>query len=288
MATGYTVSPSFQAGSVGIASGLFTVASIGGAFNPAGNGQTITATSSNSSDNVNAGGSGATTIGPSTGPIVTFQPNINGAIFTFAINPSSAGIRSISFTNNQGWSNPSAVDLIVGDIFTTVSQAITTALNQAPIFTALVKTNNLIDMTSSQFAKLNQFKAEVQPGDLPEVILLQTNWGFAPFASHNSRTSDFAQTYALIMTLDKLASIPLNKLKVAACAALMNAGGSPRGDLSLPGLVRGFNIPMGADDGLNDKRFKRGRIRWLSTMVIHVEFYMNAVQLAALSQVPLA
>jgi hypothetical protein len=104
MATGYTVVPSSLSGLLGAASPQFAVSALGGVFNPAGNGQTVTVTSNNSADLVQLI-SGATIIGPSVGPVITFQPTATALQFYFDLLPGTQGARTLSFSNNQAWTD---------------------------------------------------------------------------------------------------------------------------------------------------------------------------------------
>jgi hypothetical protein len=281
--TGYAVTPLTASGYIKQLSSAFTVSAVGGNFNTAGQGETVTVSAPNAGDLISLVGTNATILGPGTGPIITFQPTTNAPSFQWAITPAlfnPIGLpESISFLNNQHWTDSSPVVYTVNDPFTIVSQAITAALNASTSFLGLVQVANLIDMTTAQFANYNQFAPEVQPGNLPEVILLQANWNFM-FNSVNSRTSGIPQNFHLMMTMDKLASVPLNQLKTSVVAALTKKGSV----LGLDGLVAGWNAAGAMDDGMpNNNWFKRGRQRFFSTLVIRVQTYMNTVQLGSMA-----
>ena len=152
------------------------------------------------------------------------------------------------------------------DPFTTTASAILAALRASAGFTAMVAPGNVIDMTADCF---EQFKKQVQPADLPEVILLQGEFVLQPFGT-NSRTSDLSQTWQMIVTHDSLRVKPLNALKYQTMVALLKAGST----LGLGGLVRGWEITDGRDDALGQNQWKRGTARWVSVLAITVEMYL--------------
>jgi hypothetical protein len=161
------------------------------------------------------------------------------------------------------------------DPFTSTASAILGALRASPGFTAIVAPGNVIDMTSDRF---EQFKKQVQPADLPEVILLQGEFALRPFGI-NSRTADLSQTWQMIVTHDSLRVRPVNALKYQTMAALLKAGTT----LGMEGLVRGWEITDGRDDALGKNEWKRGTARWTSVLSITVQMYLMRQQIVAQS-----
>lgn len=159
------------------------------------------------------------------------------------------------------------------DPFTTAASAILGALRASAGFTALVAPGNVIDMTVDCF---EQFKKQVQPADLPEVILLQGEFVLRPFGA-NSRTTDLSQTWQLIVTHDSLRARPVNVLKYQTMTALLKAGTN----LGLAGLVRGWEITDGHDNALGQSQWKRGTARWVSVLAITVQMYLMRQQVLA-------
>jgi hypothetical protein len=152
------------------------------------------------------------------------------------------------------------------DPFTQIARAILAALQADCGWAALVKPGNVIDMTASTFER---FKSQLQPGDVPEVILLQGDFNLQPFGG-NSRIATLEQTYALVTTHDSLRVAPVNALKYLTLVALTKAGPS----LGLQGLVRGWEITQSADDALGQKQWRRGTQRWVSVLSIRVNMYL--------------
>jgi hypothetical protein len=152
------------------------------------------------------------------------------------------------------------------DPFTSTASAILGALRASAGFTAIVAPGNVIDMTADCF---EQFKKQVQPADLPEVVLLQSEFELRPFGI-NSHTCDMSQTWQMIVTHDSLRVRPVNALKYQTMVALLKAGAS----LGLSGLVRGWEITDGRDDALGQNQWKRGTARWVSVLAITVELYL--------------
>jgi hypothetical protein len=159
------------------------------------------------------------------------------------------------------------------DPFTLTASAILGALRASAGFTALVAPGNIVDMTSDCF---EQFKKQVQPADLPEVILLQGEFVLRPFGA-NSSTTDLSQTWQLIVTHDSLRVRPVNVLKYQTMAALLKVGTT----LGLTGLVRGWEITDGRDDALGQTQWKRGTARWVSVLAITVQMYLMRQQIMA-------
>ncbi len=161
--------------------------------------------------------------------------------------------------------------MTTNDPFTRCARAISAALLGAPGFAALVR-GRVVDMTSPQFER---FSTDVQPGDLPEVAVVQGAFAMVPFGS-NSRVADISQHFDLRMTFDSLWSVPMNAVKYQAFIALLRSGPT----LGLDGLVRGWQIVGGRDSPDGQTNWTRGAVRWISILGIQVEMALNAVQLA--------
>jgi hypothetical protein len=164
------------------------------------------------------------------------------------------------------------------DPFTQISRAILTALEANETWSALVKPGNLIDMTSDSFER---FKTQVQSADLPEVVLLQSEFRLKPFGA-SSRLAEMRQDYQLIVTHDSLRARPVNLLKYATLVALAKAGPA----LGLDGLVREWEILQGDEDAVGHRRgeafrkvWRRETNRWISAMTIRVSMFIGRERL---------
>jgi len=127
-------------------------------------------------------------------------------------------------------------------------------------FTAIVNPGNFPDMSLPAFS---QIKPNVQPGDLPEVLLFQSGFRMLLFG-RNSLSCEIVQTFDLVTTIDKLQVTPLNAVKWQSFVAL-SAGGI---DLGLPGLVRDWMLQDGADDAFGQAQWKRDTLRYVSMIRI--------------------
>lgn len=159
------------------------------------------------------------------------------------------------------------------DPFTQIARTILRSLLADSAWAALVRPGNVIDMTSDTF---EQFKSKLQPGDVPEVILLQGDFTLRPFGG-NSRIATLEQSYGLITTHDSLRVAPVNALKYLTLVALTKVGPS----LGLEGLVRGWEITQSTDDALGQKHWRRGTQRWVSLLSIRVSMYLPREMLTA-------
>jgi hypothetical protein len=160
------------------------------------------------------------------------------------------------------------------DPFTQVSRAILGALQADAGWASLVKPGNVVDMTSSTFER---FKTQLQPADVPEAILLQGEFRLRPFGA-SSRIAEMEQSYQFIATSDSLQVCPVNLLKYQTLIALAKAGAT----LGLDGLVRDWQITQAEDDALGHKEWRRGTLRWVSVLTIHVNMYVTRERLAAM------
>jgi hypothetical protein len=159
------------------------------------------------------------------------------------------------------------------DPFTQISRAILSALQSDPDWSALVKPGNVIDMTSDTFER---FKGQLQPADVPEVVLLQGDFHLTPFGP-SSRLAEFQQDYHLIVTHDSLCVLPLNQLKFQTLIALSRSGPN----FGLQGLVRSWEITQADDDPGGKSPWRRNTTRWVSTLTIRVTLYLIREALAA-------
>jgi hypothetical protein len=99
-----------SAATVGVASPTFTVTASDGLFSGT---QTITLTASNGT--VSATASGGTISGNGTGMVIV-TPALGKSAFTFTYTPATAGTRTITYTNGQGWTDASASSVTVTTI----------------------------------------------------------------------------------------------------------------------------------------------------------------------------
>jgi hypothetical protein len=160
------------------------------------------------------------------------------------------------------------------DPFTQVSQAILAALQADAGWASLVRPGNVVDMTSRSF---EQFKTQLQPGDLPEAILLQGEFSLKPFGP-GSRIAEMQQQFQLIVTHRSLRVLPVNQLKFQTLIALAKAGPS----LGLDGLVRDWQIMAGQDDAFGQTQWRRGTDRWVSVLSIHANMFVTRDRLTSL------
>lgn len=161
------------------------------------------------------------------------------------------------------------------DPFTQTSRAILSALQADPGWAALVKPGNMIDMTTHSFER---FKTQVQPADLPEVILLQGEFRLTPFGG-SSRIAEMDQSFGLIVTHDSLRVRPVNQLKYQTLIALAKSGPT----LGYDGLIRDWEITEGDDDAIGQKQWRRGTQRWVSALTIRVNMYIGRDRLISSS-----
>jgi hypothetical protein len=159
------------------------------------------------------------------------------------------------------------------DPFTQTSQAILGSLLADAGWASMVKPGNVIDMTADSFER---FKVQLQPGDVPEVILLQGAFTLKPFGA-SSRMTEMEQSYQLIVTQDSLRVRPVNHLKFQTLIALAKAGPS----LGLEGLIRDWGITQGEDDAEGRKQWRRGTQRWVSVLTIRVSMYVARERLVS-------
>jgi hypothetical protein len=160
------------------------------------------------------------------------------------------------------------------DPFTQTSRAILGALQADTGWAAMVKPGNVIDMTADSFER---FKSQLQPADVPEVILLQGEFRLKPFGG-SSRIAEMEQSYQLIVTHDSLRVSPVNLLKFQTLIALAKAGPA----LGFDGLIRDWEITQGDDDALGQKQWRRGVQRWVSVLSIRVSMYVARERLFSL------
>jgi hypothetical protein len=161
------------------------------------------------------------------------------------------------------------------DPFTQCARAILSALQEDPGWAAMVKPGNVIDMTAHTFER---FKSQLMPSDLPEAILLQTEFKLKPFGA-SSRIAEMEQSFQLIVTHDSLRVRPVNRLKYQTLVALAKSGPT----LGFDGLVRGWEITQGDDDALGQKQWRRGTQRWVSVLTICVSLYVPREKLISVS-----
>jgi hypothetical protein len=159
------------------------------------------------------------------------------------------------------------------DPFTQISRAILALLQADAGWARMVKPGNIVDMTADTFER---FKTQLQPADVPEVVLLQSDFKLKPFGA-SSRIAEMEQDYQLIVTHSSLRVRPINVLKYQTLIALANAGPS----LGLDGLVRGWEITSGQDDAFGQKQWRRGSTRWVSVLTIRVGMYVSRDRLAS-------
>jgi hypothetical protein len=159
------------------------------------------------------------------------------------------------------------------DPFTQTSAAILGSLRADVGWASMVKPGNVIDMTAASFER---FKLQLQPGDVPEVILLQGAFKLRPFGA-SSRVTEMEQSYQLIVTHDSLRVRPVNQLKFQTLIALAKAGPS----LGLEGLIRDWEITEGEDDAIGQKQWRRGTQRWVSVLTIRVSMYLARERLVS-------
>jgi hypothetical protein len=93
-------------GTVGVASGNFTVALSA----PASGSQAVTITSSNSGDTISP------SVGSPASGAVTVTPPANATSVTFTLLPTSNAARTLTFTNGQGWVNPTPLTYSTQDV----------------------------------------------------------------------------------------------------------------------------------------------------------------------------
>jgi hypothetical protein len=160
------------------------------------------------------------------------------------------------------------------DPFTQTSRAILGALQADPAWGAMVKPGNVIDMTAESFER---FRTQLQPADVPEAILLQSDFTLKPFGA-SSRVAEMEQSYQLIVTHDSLRVRPVNHLKFQTLIALAKAGPT----LGFDGLIRGWEITQGADDSQGQKQWRRGTLRWVSVLTVRVSMYLTRERLVSL------
>jgi hypothetical protein len=161
------------------------------------------------------------------------------------------------------------------DPFTQISRAILGALHADAGWASLVKPGNVVDMTTSSFER---FKTQLQPADVPEVILLQSEFKLKPFGA-SSRIAEMEQSFQLIVTHASLRVFPVNLLKYQTLIALAKSGPS----LGLDGLVRDWQIMQGEDDAACQKQWRRGTERWVSVLSVHVNMFVSRDRLTSLS-----
>lgn len=100
MATGYSISGGSTTVAAGVATAAFIVSSDGGTFS---GGERITITVTGGTVTV----SGLGSVINNTTAAATAVMDIDGSSFTFTVTWSTAGTKSIVYTNNQAWANPS-------------------------------------------------------------------------------------------------------------------------------------------------------------------------------------
>jgi hypothetical protein len=163
----------------------------------------------------------------------------------------------------------------MSDPFTQISRTILSLLRGDADWAAIVRPGNVVDMTADSFER---FKAQLQPADVPEVVLLQGDFRLQPFGG-NSRLADLEQEYQMIVTHDSLRVRPVNVLKFQTMIALARGGAA----LGLDGLVRQWEITQGRDEAFGPKLWTRGTQRWTSILTIGVQLYFSREKLVTMS-----
>lgn len=138
----------------------------------------------------------------------------------------------------------------------------------------MVRPGNVPDLSDRSF---QTFKRQVQPGDLPEVVVVQGAFALQPFGV-NSLVSTVRQTFPVIDTFDRMTVTQGNVLKFHALIALLQAGD----DLGLRGLVRSWEITGGADDVFGKPDWTRETERLTSVFSVTVQLDLSRRQLLAM------
>lgn len=159
------------------------------------------------------------------------------------------------------------------DPFTQTYQAIRAALLAWAPLTQIVKPGNMPDLSATNFER---FKPEVQPGDLPELLLMQGVFQCLPHG-RNSMTVSASQTFPVVLTFDSLKLVPVNLLKFEVLRSMADA--AP--DLGLP-FIGNFDVTQCGDDAFGKPEWTRKTERWVSLLQINVVMNFDRRQLLAL------
>lgn len=169
------------------------------------------------------------------------------------------------------------------DPITPVYQAILSALTGWAGWMNLVTTprnssGNINDLTQPRFA-VRSAKDIVQPGDLPEITLLQRKFQLAPYGS-NSRVSEWWMEFPLVQTnSNRLQITTINALTWQTFMALVKAGDT----LGIP-YVRGWEVTDGGEDvpileTMRPSVFARETTMIVAVLNIRVHMYADKLSL---------
>jgi hypothetical protein len=159
------------------------------------------------------------------------------------------------------------------DPFTQTYQAIRAALLAWVPLAAIVKPGNIPDLSAGTFER---FKPEVQPGDLPELLLMQGKFQLVPHG-RNSMAISANQTFPIVLTFDSLKLPPVNQLKFE----VLRAVGSAAPDLGLP-FIGYFDITECVDDAFGRPEWTRKTERWVSLLQVNTVMNFPRNQLLSL------
>lgn len=162
------------------------------------------------------------------------------------------------------------------DPFTLVHGALWTALTTFDDWAALVRPGNRVRFDAGGTGPAKASMDSLQPGDFPEVVLLQGPFEWAPFTL-NAAACGLTQTYPLVLTARDYNIVPLNALKWQTLRALVKAGGH----LGMPELVRRVTVRDGTDDAHGRQPWKRGGQRWATLLAIVVEMTIDKADVLA-------
>lgn len=169
-----------------------------------------------------------------------------------------------------------------------ITQGYTDIINALKACTAfagsggIVKLGNLKDFSDGT---LRQLLAEVQAGNLPEVVLLQGAFSLSPYGS-NSKTADLSQTYSLVTTTDTMQVATINQVKFATLAALYKSN-LENGTFNGKPYIRGWSIGGGSDGSSGvklptiDTSASRGTWRLCDILNITVQMFVAKSDLPA-------
>ena len=120
-----------------------------------------------------------------------------------------------------------------------------------------------------------RFRPDIQPGDLPEIAIVQEQFNFSPSTNMNNSAVDFGeQTYVLALVIDGMQTPQLNAIKTAINATLKLAGCGGL-NLGLPGLVYSYTTRNCRDNCFGGKEWTRSTLRWWAVMAVKVEYYLT-------------
>lgn len=160
-------------------------------------------------------------------------------------------------------------DFKLVDPFTQIYGAIRDGLMADTVMAPnIIKPGNFPDVTDPKFF---QFKEQLSAADTPDVILIQGKFALKPFGS-NSRVVEFVQQYPIFINYDNLSLSRVNLVKFRTTIALRKLGG----ELGLRTLVKEWHIEGCEDDGFGQRALKRDQIRWMQTLTVSVNGYLDA------------